>query len=154
AVSGTSQTENLPVHDICQDGAHGQGPKARRATGPRLLLDQIRLDPEIQSRVEIDTAYVDELADALKDDPELELPPVVVFQDKELGINWMADGFHRHPAYHLAGRGHIPVDLRPGTRRDALRFSLGANNKHGLRRKRADKHKVAKTILSDPEWSG
>ncbi len=59
-------------------------------------------------------------------------PPVTVFHDGER--NWLADGFHRVAASKRAGFLDIEVDLRQGSRRDAILFSLGANATHGLRR--------------------
>jgi hypothetical protein len=44
------------------------------------------------------------------------------------------------------------VDLRPGTLRDAILHSVGANEEHGQPRTNLDKHKAVKTMLSDEEW--
>src|SRR5262249_43455536 len=50
----------------------------------------------------------------------------------------------------------IPVEVRQGTQRDAILFSVGANAAHGLRRTNEDKEKAVKVLLADEEgatWS-
>jgi len=78
-------------------------------------------------------------------------PPPVVFYDGQ--DYWLADGFHRVKAAEQAGLESIAVDLRHGTRREAVLFSVGANAAHGLRRTNADKRRAVIRLLSDPEWS-
>jgi Zn-dependent M16 (insulinase) family peptidase len=41
----------------------------------------------------------------------------------------------------------------PGSQRDAVLYSVGANASHGLARTQEDKRKAVKTILEDFEWS-
>lgn len=38
--------------------------------------------------------------------------------------------------------------------RDAILYSCGANDRHGLRRTNEDKRRAVKKSLEDPEWSG
>jgi hypothetical protein len=45
-----------------------------------------------------------------------------------------------------------PCEVRQGTRREAVLFSVGANASHGLRRTNADKERAVKVLLSDDEW--
>lgn len=118
----------------------------------RLPLDTIRAEIDLQPRVELSRETVDEYADLLTDDPHFDLPPVVVFLDED-GVYWLGDGFHRKAGYRKAGRSDMPVDIRKGTRRDALQYSLSANDQHGLRRSNDDKRKAVRTALDDPEWS-
>lgn len=63
-----------------------------------------------------------------------------------------ADGFHRVRGYVLAGRSEIPADIRQGSKRDAVLFSVGANATHGLRRSNADKRRAVEVLLKDEEW--
>lgn len=49
--------------------------------------------------------------------------------------------------------GTIAVDVRPGSQRDAILYSLGANAAHGRRRTNADKRRAVQRMLSDEEWS-
>lgn len=78
-------------------------------------------------------------------------PPLVVFYDGQ--DYWLSDGFHRLQAAKLIELELIDCEIRQGTRRDAILFSVGANSQHGLRRNNADKRRAVETLLSDPEWS-
>lgn len=69
-------------------------------------------------------------------------------------INWLADGFHRYHATKRLYQKSIQADIRQGTRRDAVLFSVGANAQHGLKRTNADKRRAVETLLNDPEWAG
>lgn len=114
-------------------------------SGSPLPLSAIRLDGGTQSRAEIHAQTVAEYADAID-----ALPPVVVFYD---GADyWLADGFHRAEAHRRAQRETITADVRDGSRRDAVLFSVGANGTHGLRRRNADKRRAVETLLRDEEW--
>lgn len=114
----------------------------------KLNLNAIRIDGGTQARVEINMDAVGDYAEALK--VGIELPPVVVFHDG--ADHWLADGFHRYHAHKQADKASIAADVRNGTVRDAVLFSLGANWTHGLRRTNADKRKAVETMLADAEW--
>lgn len=88
----------------------------------RLPLAAIRTDGGTQPRAEISDEIVDEYTEALED-----LPPVTVFYDGT--TYWLADGFHRFRAHEKAGRPKIAADVKQGTLRDAVLFSVGANPK-------------------------
>jgi len=108
----------------------------------------IRIDGSTQSRASINNDIVSEYATQIKEGAEF--PPVVVFND---GTDlWLADGFHRFRAHNKAGKTSIAADVRNGTVRDAILFSLGANSDHGIQRTAADKRKAVTTMLQDPEW--
>ncbi|MGO8928448.1 MAG: ParB/RepB/Spo0J family partition protein [Limisphaerales bacterium] len=111
----------------------------------KLRLDAIRLDAGTQTRAHIDDATVAEYAEAMARGDRF--PPVVVFQNN--GEFIMADGFHRHKAAHRARLKHILAEIRKGTRKDALRFALGANHKHGLRRTNGDKRRAVELALAE-----
>lgn len=114
----------------------------------KLLVEEIKIDGGTQSRREINNDTVSEYADALRHDAAF--PPVTVFFD---GADyWLADGFHRLHAHREAGLTSICADVKNGTKREAVLFSVGANASHGLRRTNADKHKAVKTLLNDSEW--
>lgn len=111
----------------------------------RLRLDSIRLDAGTQTRAHIDDCTVAEYAEAmLRGD---RFPPVVVFQND--GESIMADGFHRFRSARRAKLTHILAEIRKGTRKDALRFALGANHKHGLRRSNLDKWRAVEVALTE-----
>lgn len=114
-----------------------------------LPLAEISIDGGTQARAEINMATVAEYADALSEGETL--PPALVFFDG--AKHHLADGFHRFHANAKIGAVSMECEIRTGTRRDAVLFSVGANDSHGLRRCSADKQKSVMTLLADPEWS-
>jgi len=114
-----------------------------------LDLDLIRIDGGTQSRVELNQETVAEYAEAYK--AGAEMPPVIVYFDGT--DRWLADGFHRYFGAKAAGLSQIYENVIPGTLRDAIKYSLGTNGAHGLRRTNADKRKAVLTALNDDEWS-
>lgn len=110
-------------------------------------IDQLRLDGGTQPRAQIDLFTVEEYAANMTNG--VIFPPVVVFYD---GTNyWLADGFHRAEAA-VKANVDLPMDIRQGTRRDAVLHSVGANATHGLRRTNEDKRRAVMTLLADDEW--
>jgi hypothetical protein len=51
------------------------------------------------------------------------------------------------------GLVEIEAEIRQGTRRDAVLFSVDANAAHGLRPTNEDKRRAVTVLLSDPEWA-
>lgn len=114
-----------------------------------LPIKQIRRDGGTQPRVGIIREAVEEYATAFMEGDEF--PPVIVFFD---GSNyWLADGFHRTLAAETAQLDEISADVRQGTQRDAVLYSVGANAAHGQRRTNEDKRAAVKRLLTDPEWA-
>ncbi len=114
-----------------------------------LPIKDIRTDAGTQSRVRLEEWLVQEYYEFLTSQDK-DLPPVTVFFD---GLEYfLGEGFHRVMAYQRDGREYIDADLRHGTKRDAIKFSLSANSTHGLRRTNADKRKSVTTALDDREW--
>ena len=116
-----------------------------------MLLDvtAVRTDGGTQTRAELNLEHVNDIADAAR--AKKELPAIVVFFD---GTHyWLGDGFHRLAGVIAACLGWIEADVRQGTRRDAVLFSVGANASHGLKRSNADKRRAVETLLRDPEWA-
>ena len=65
---------------------------------------------------------------------------------------YMADGVHRFLAAQSIGKTTIAADVRPGTKKDALWYALGANRDHGYPLTPADKHyaiRLAQTTWPD-----
>lgn len=82
----------------------------------------------------------------------VQFPPVDVFDDGQK--LYAADGFHRREAAEEAGQTEIKAKVHKGTRLDAFRFSLGANQGHGLRPTRSDKrYAVDRTLSEFPDHS-
>jgi uncharacterized ParB-like nuclease family protein len=115
----------------------------------KLKLDAIRLDAEIQTRVHIDESVVLEYSEDMARGDRF--PPVVVFQVDQVdrGDFILVDGFHRLKAARRAKLGQILAEVRRGSRPDALRFALGANHKHGLRRTNGDKRRAVEMALAE-----
>jgi hypothetical protein len=113
-----------------------------------LAIEAIIAAKEVQSRAEFNEEHAKELAEPLKRG-EL-LKPVVVFFDGEK--YWLASGFHRLRAHVLIGLRYIRVEIRCGTMRDAILFSVGCNATHGLRRTNEDKNRAVTMLLIDKEW--
>ena len=113
-----------------------------------MLVEKIRIDCGTQSREKIDQQVVGEYAVALKEGAKF--PAVVVFHD---GLEYyLADGFHRYLSHVQAGLTEIEAEVKNGTLRDAILYSLSANDSHGLRRTNSDKRKSVMTLLEDEEW--
>ena len=112
-------------------------------------LSKTRFDGGTKPRARLNQETVDEYAEAYKAGEKL--PAVSLFFDGS--DYWMADGFHRYFAAKSAGKKSIQEDITPGSKRDAILYSLSANSRHGLKRSNADKRKAVLTLLDDAEWS-
>ncbi|NCC37802.1 MAG: streptomycin biosynthesis regulator, partial [Chloroflexia bacterium] len=118
-------------------------------TATMIPLRHIRLNGGTQPRAELNEEHIDRLKSALEEGEEL--PPIVCYHDGS--DYWLADGFHRVQAHYRAMRIDITAEVRQGTRRDAVLYSLSANRTHGLPRTRADMQRAIQTMLADAEWS-
>jgi hypothetical protein len=114
----------------------------------RLSVAAIRLDGGTQPRAQLSHETLDDYALAMK--AGAVFPPVVVFYD---GTDyWLADGFHRVRAALLEEIGDVLADVRQGTQRDAVLYSVGANSDHGVPRNNEDKRRAVRRLLEDSEW--
>jgi hypothetical protein len=116
-----------------------------------IALREIRIDGGSQSREKLNQEVIGDYAQLIR--AGVSFPAVVLFYDGE--HYWLADGFHRYAATAIAVTmdGKIHCEIRQGTRRDAVLFSVGANAIHGLRRTQADKRRAVQTLLNDEEWT-
>ena len=112
-------------------------------------IASIRLDGGTQPRDSVNTDVAKGYAEAIADGATL--PPVTVFFDGN--AYWLADGFHRVLAHKIVDIAEVAADIRQGTRRDAVLFSVGANSSHGLPRTNADKRRAVLVLINDEEWS-
>lgn len=117
---------------------------------PSLALSFLRTDGGTQPRAALRQDWVEEFAGDMEGGAEF--PSVVAFYDGT--DHWLADGFHRVAAARQVGWTNIEVDVRQGTQRDAILFSVSANSTHGQRRTNEDKRRAVLTLLNDTEWSG
>ena len=112
-----------------------------------LKLTDIVTDEELQARDQISDEAVADYYNFLREGGKL--PPVTVFFD---GTRYfLADGWHRYFAHKSAGMATIEVEVIKGTKRDAMKYAMGANDKHGLRRTVADKRKAVTMAFDDIE---
>ena len=107
---------------------------------------------DLQIRCENDPDQIDNLKEAIESGKTL--PPIVVFLENH-DPNYktasdrfhIADGWHRYYAHKEAKFSTILADIRTGTREDALKYALGANADHGLRRTNRDKRNAVLVAL-------
>ena len=87
------------------------------------------------------------------------VPPVDLFTEKALEdesgepsgrlIYYIGDGWHRFHALRELGRAVIVAVVHAGGRREALKYALGANAMHGLRRTNKDKRKAVEVAVRE-----
>jgi len=94
----------------------------------------------LQTRVALDEQTVNDYAEAMRG--RAKFPPVIVFKDNHKRKLYLADGFHRVEAAQRAGFKAVKADVKVGVFADALKYALGANANHGLRRSNADKRRA------------
>ena len=125
-----------------------------------IALSALRLDGGTQPRERFDEEILREYAERMElDDRGLVIDPshqiwepiVVVEDGSEL---WLADGFHRVRAARSRDLETFQARVLVGTRRDAIKYSLSANARHGLRRSSADKRRAVQRALEDEQWRG
>jgi len=116
----------------------------------RLTLDNIVVDSTIRARVKMDTVYIEEYSESIKNGEKF--PPVTVYLvDNE--NYFLVDGFHRYQAHFNAGMPDILCEIKYGTKRDAILHAVQSNATHGIRRTNADKRRAVEILLKDKEWA-
>jgi hypothetical protein len=111
----------------------------------QIRIAELRTDRGTQTRASISAATVTEYAACMR--REAKFPPIKVYRVN--GEFWVVDGFHRLEAAKQCGFDTIEAEVFDGTRSDAIRASLQANQTHGLRRSNADKRSAAKLGLNE-----
>lgn len=115
----------------------------------KINLAKVTTDAGTQVRIDIDQNRVASFAELMSDGVTFD--PVVVFNDGK--SFYLADGFHRYFASKKAGLADIEANIRNGSLRDAILFSLSANAMHGLPLSSSDKRKAVQVMLADDEWN-
>lgn len=108
-------------------------------------LTAINFDSATQIRAEIDDPTVNAYAEAMAAGEKF--PPATLFKDGERYI--IGDGWHRLLAAQKNGDVTFPCTIGGAGRREAIRFALSANAKHGLPRSNADKRKSVEIALRE-----
>lgn len=116
---------------------------ADNATPRTLRPEELKITDVISPRAELDEATIDSYAEQMK--LGANFPPGVAFWDGK--DYWLADGFHRLAATVRCGRKEIEVEIHQGTKEDAIHFACGANARHGLPLRNADKRRVTERML-------
>lgn len=111
----------------------------------KLEHKKIVTDAGTDVRSEINEDIVTEYAADIKKGDKF--PPMVVFDTKD-GL-LLANGFHRLFGYERQGWKSSICDVRTGKRSDAIKFALGSNTDHGLRRTNADKRRAVEIALKE-----
>ena len=96
----------------------------------------------IQSRAEMNYELIDEYASEMKAGSVFEAAEAI----NDNGHKFIYDGAHRFEGAKAAGVALL-VHWKTGTRAEAEWLSLSANQRHGLRRSKADKQRVVKNAL-------
>lgn len=115
----------------------------------QVALGDIVLDTDVQPRETIHTGTIKEYADAME--AGVVFPDIIVYRDAD-GKIIAADGWHRISAAKQIGKATINAEIRTGTKRDAILYSVSANATHGLRRTNDDKRRAVARLLEDDEW--
>jgi hypothetical protein len=110
---------------------------------------ELTLDPQIQLRLTLNDDWIERLQEVLREGGKFATPIQVVDDGTHL---WVWNGHHRTSAAILEGVADVEIEVRLGTRRDALKLALGANEVGVLARSRADVANAVICALSDPEW--
>lgn len=115
-----------------------------------VALAAIEFDSATQVRAEINVATVAEYAERMEANDKF--PPAVLFQDGEQFF--IGDGWHRLLAAQKNNAVTFPCTVLRGGKIEAVKYALGANTDHGLKRTNADKDKAVRMALKNfPEWS-
>ena len=130
-------------------------PRATRTTDGAVVKDQVAvsdiiLDSDVQPRENISAGLIGEYAEAMREGKSF--PEIVIYRDPETGALIAADGWHRVMAAREADKATVMAEVRPGTKRDAILYSVGANAEHGLRRTNEDKRRAVHRLMDDDEW--
>ena len=117
-----------------------------------IAIDLIRIDAGTQFRAAINQDRVTDYAELFDGSKEWPFDSACeVFFD---GVEYfLVDGFHRYHAGKRVKRASLSCIVHSGTQRDAIKFALSANARHGLHRSNEDKRKAVAFVLEDAEWS-
>ena len=116
-----------------------------------MKLSQLKLDPALQMRKQLNKEIVGDYAKAMLDGDKF--PPIIVFNDGE--NNYVAEGFTRCAAAKQAGLEIIDADVRMGTWDDAFDYAFTqANHRNGQRYTPEDKRYAIGKALEFARYSG
>ncbi len=115
------------------------------AKTPRLAIDKIIIDPYVLPRDSEDEKVLEEYAMNIRAYGPDFYPPVEVMREGD--VYWLWDGLYRVKAHKKVGHKEIPAKITGGTREKAMWAAGGANTKHGVRMKAAEKRRAVMNIV-------
>lgn len=113
-------------------------------------IEAIVIDGGTQFRAKANEQRVQDYSEMLGEDGWPFDSACDVFHDGT--SHYLVDGFHRYLAAKRVGRKSITCQIHIGSLRDAIKFALSANSRHGLHRSNEDKRKAVEFALTDKEW--
>lgn len=111
-----------------------------------VAIDAVSPERRTQMRVATDGDQVENLRAAME--AGTALPPIDVFP-ADGGMYYIADGWHRFLAAVNCELKYIPAIVHNGGLKDALKWALGANATHGLRRSNKDKRHAVEVAVKE-----
>src|SRR5579859_4006214 len=111
---------------------------------PKVLIVNIRVDPDLQIREDLNEEKVSEYAGLMKDGAVF--PPVDLYRDGSVYV--LAGGFHRMAAAEVNGESKISAKVHR-SRQEALKHALKDNSSHGLPLTNADKRRGIELALRE-----
>ncbi len=110
----------------------------------------LKASPMVRSHIREDV--VEEYADIYKKE-KVKLPPIELFTEDNK-VYLLGDGAHRTYALIANKSKTVEANIHKGTREDALRYALTANERHGIRRSAADKrNSIREAVKQWPKCS-
>ncbi len=117
-----------------------------------IFIQDIDLKGSPMVRSHIREEVVEEYASIYKRD-KVKMPPVELFTEDNK-VYLLGDGAHRTYALLSLKSKTIEANIHKGTREDALRFALTANERHGIRRTNDDKrNSIREAVRQWPKCS-
>jgi hypothetical protein len=113
-------------------------------------IEQVRYDKGAYTRLKIDDARVNGLAQLKKDGIPVE-PGEAVYDGE---VYWVTDGVYRFLAEKLCGSSTIALLVTEGTREDATWQALAANQANGQPLTSTEKQRAVTAALRHPKASG
>jgi len=107
------------------------------------MLEFLTIDPDIQPRDSLDRERVEDFTELIG--AGAEFPALVAYWDGT--TLWLSDGFHRYAAACGAELITFQVEVRLGSRRDAIRYAIKANSNQGKPLTRRERNRAMETLI-------
>jgi hypothetical protein len=121
----------------------------RPATPQLVAIASLTRRPELQPRVQMNEALVEEYREAMQEGAEFPSIDAIELPD---GERLLGDGWHRCAAAERAGRTEFLTYVWRGSYEEAVEFISKRNARHGERRTMGDLGKSIKMLRSLAKW--